>query len=367
MVLLAADQLSRLRRNCVGLRRWFRQQARELPWRGVSDPYAVWVSEVMLQQTQIATVIPYYQRWMSRFPSLRALAAAEQNDVLILWEGLGYYSRARNFHAAARRVVAEHQAKVPRDRLGFRALPGVGEYTAAAVLSIAFDANLATVDGNVKRVFSRLLALEQPVEQPRVSRALWRLGAALLPRRGAGTHNQALMELGQRICTPRAPRCGECPLASSCRARAIGDPARFPPRATKRKTPHRHLAVAVVRRRGRLLLYRRPQGGMLAGLWDLPAEPVDSDQLGDGPALLSRCLAQRYGLRVAFEHELPLVRHAYTHFKVTLHPCLFSTAATARSRVAEGDGPRWVAPEALGTHPMPRASQKVLESLKPEA
>ena len=222
------------------------------------------------------------------------------------------------------------------------------------------------MDGNVKRVFCRLLALNQQVEQPSVSRALQCLGDALLPRQGAGTHNQALMELGQRVCTPRAPRCAECPLKSACRARAMGDPARFPLRAAKRKTPHRHLAVAVVRKRDRLLLYRRPQGGMLAGLWDLPAEPAD-DRRGEAPALPSRSLAQTYGLRVAFERELPLVRHAYTHFKVTLHPCLFSAVATGRLRAAEGDGPRWVAPEALGTHPMPRASQKVLQSLFSEA
>jgi A/G-specific adenine glycosylase len=330
----------------------------------------------MLQQTQVATVVPYYERWIARFPDLASLAAAEEGEVLLLWEGLGYYNRARNFHRAARLLVEEHGGAVPRDAEVFRALPGVGEYTTAAVQSLAFDADLAVLDGNVKRVLARLITLEQPPSVSRVHKQLAQLAQQLLPagQGKAALHNQAMMELGARVCTPRSPSCDECPLAAPCAARAAGQAEAYPRKAPKRAVPLQQLAVAVLEdERGRLLLYERPYGGMLAGLWDLPAA-VLRDEAGQaiGPeavtdelvaaALLEALLAQ-HGCAAAIGEALPPVDHVYSHLRVRLHPRRCTLAAMAPADRAAETSARWLARSELGSRALPRATHKVLASL----
>ncbi|MCK5799895.1 MAG: A/G-specific adenine glycosylase [Deltaproteobacteria bacterium] len=369
-------------RDLAKLHAWYVANARDLPWRHTRDPYAIWLSEVMLQQTQVATVIPYYERWLARFPDLETLAAADEGDILLHWEGLGYYRRARNFHRAVRQVVAEYGGEVPTDVEAFRALPGVGDYTAAAVFSIAFGAKLAVVDGNVKRVLARLSALSEAPTTSRITKHLQAQAQALLLRREVdpSIHNQAMMELGARICTPRAPLCTDCPLAGVCVARELGTPEDYPRKGPRKVVPQEHLAVAIVHDdRGRILLYQRPYGGLLAGLWDLPSVALrdDKGERLSGASVtesatmsaLEGYLREAWGLVARVEGDaLSLVTHAYTHLRVTLHPyrCVVRSGRRSRqgSRAAEATPSRWVAPEEFGAQAMPRASHKVLALLR---
>ncbi|MCA9666826.1 MAG: A/G-specific adenine glycosylase [Myxococcales bacterium] len=372
---LGSAELEALRAAAPRLLRWFAGAARAMPWRESRDPYAIWVSEVMLQQTQVSTVVPYYERWLAELPDVRALAAAEEAQVLKLWEGLGYYSRARNLHRAARVVVAEHDAQVPRDPSVFRQLPGVGAYTAAAVTSIAFGARVAAVDGNVRRVLSRLVALERDPTRARESRGLEALAAALLEAsagddlEGPSRHNQAMMELGALVCVPRAPRCEQCPMGAACLGLRSGEPTRFPPRKARRAVPHHDLAVAIAldARSGEMLLEKRPERGLLAGLWDLPQTRVDEAAAADEAArvlALSQLLAERYGLRGArVERQLTPVGHVFTHLRVTLHPTVLRVSG-ASSRASEGgEARRWVSRAAIAEHALPTATRKVLSQL----
>ena len=296
-----------------GLRRallpWYRRHARVLPWRESRDAYRVWVSEIMLQQTQVATVQGYYERFLSRFPTVHALARAPLDRVLAAWSGLGYYRRARHLHEAAGIVVREHAGRVPSEPGTFAALPGVGRYTVGAVLSIGFGAPLPVLDGNVARVLSRLAARPWSIRRPADARALWALAEQLLDRRSPGDWNQALMELGAIVCTPRAPRCEACPVRRFCRAAALGRQEEFPAKAPRRATVRLRRAVALVERRGKVLLVRR-SGELLDGLW----EPPGVDLVGREPAarLLARALA-RLGIRGALHATAARVRHTITH------------------------------------------------------
>ncbi len=347
--------------DAVGkLHAWYRSTARDLPWRRSRDPYAIWVSEVMLQQTRVDAVVPYFTRWMTRLPEVATLAAADEHDVLKLWEGLGYYRRARNLHRAAQVVVEEHGGSVPRDYGAFRSLPGVGAYTAAAVLSIAFDANLAVVDGNVKRVLTRLTACPgEPARAP-FALAIEALAGALLPTGTAATHNQAVMELGATVCTPRNPRCAECPLTDGCRGLATGNPDSFPARTKKALPPHHDVAIGIVVRDGQVFIDRRRYGGLLGGLWEFPGGKVESGETVE--QALVRELREEFGMAVEIADPLDPVRHAYSHLRVTLHPrlCRFRSMD---DRVGEGRPWKWVRPEELTEHPMPRANRKIIEGL----
>lgn len=298
--------------NCRCIQRallcWFDANKRDLPWRTEPrDPYRVWVSEVMLQQTQARTVIPYFERWMARFPTLQALAEASLDDVLKLWEGLGYYSRARNLHRAARHVLAHHNGVLPQTVEALRALPGVGRYTAGAIASIAFNQPVPVVDGNVRRVLCRLFARAEDAD-------VWALAASLVPHERPGAFNEALMELGALICTPRAPRCDVCPLRRLCAARANGNPEAFPaPRRTP-ATPQVHVQTAVILANGAVLMGKRPAEGLLGGLWEFI-----SSELRDPPQeSLVEMVARRVGLDLSAAHHemLGKTRHAFTHFRL---------------------------------------------------
>src|SRR5262245_24351391 len=300
-------------RDGTGLRRallrWYRRNRRELPWRATRDRYRVWVSEVMLQQTQVATAQPYYERFVQRFPTVRPLARAPVGRVLAAWSGLGYYRRARHLHEAAGIVVREHAGRVPSEPRAFGALPGVGRYTVGAVLSIGFGAPLPVLDGNVARVLARLSARPWSVKRALDARALWALAGQLLDRGSPGDWNQALMELGATVCTPRAPRCGECPVRLHCRARSLNRAEDFPPPAPRRAGVRVRRAVALVERGGRVLLVRRA-GALLDGLW----EPPGVELRGDEPA--SRALARELaelGVRGALHATVARIRHTITH------------------------------------------------------
>jgi A/G-specific adenine glycosylase len=242
-----------VRMDVRALLAWYRKTARDLPWRRSRDPYRVWISEIMLQQTQIATVIPYYERWMHRFPSVQSLAKAPLDDVLKAWEGLGYYARARNLHKAAQTLTS---TAWPKSAEGWREVPGVGAYTAAAIASICFGERVAVFDGNVRRVLSRLAAADVTVPPG--------------PRGVPGDYNQALMELGQRICTPRNPACGDCPVSKQCRARRKGEVERWPLKKERKAVPHQEVAVGVIWDGGRVYVQRREEEGLLGGLWEFP-------------------------------------------------------------------------------------------------
>jgi A/G-specific adenine glycosylase len=336
---------------------WYHAQRRDLPWRRTRDPYAIWISESMLQQTRVETVLPYYARFLARFPDVAALAGAPLEEVLGLWTGLGYYSRARNLHRAAQVVVERHAGRLPDEAAALRELPGVGPYTAGAVASIAFDRPEPVVDGNVVRVLTRLRGIREDVGGAAVKKRLWQQAAALARGPEPGALNQALMELGATLCTPRAPRCEACPVARDCDARRAGD-AESLPRKAKRAAQREVEAVAgLVLRRGRALAVQRPERGLLAGMWELPGGELLP---GERPAdALSARLRERVGLRIAESHALGPVEHVFTHLRLRLHVFRCGTAS-GRVRLRGPASHRWLAADALRALPQGGPTRKAL-------
>jgi A/G-specific adenine glycosylase len=350
-----------------GLRRrllaWYESNRRRLPWRETRDPYRIWVSEVMLQQTQVKTALPYYRRFIREFPTLRKLAVADLGDVLKRWEGLGYYARARNLHRAAGRLAAD-EGRVPGRWEEFRALPGVGDYIAAAVLSIAFDRPHAVVDGNVKRVLARLLTMAAPANQAASHRRFQAEADRLLDRRRPGDFNQALMELGALVCTPASPDCTVCPLIRCCAAHRSGTVARYPRRVASRPVPEEQIAVGVVFKNGRVLITRRPAQGLLGGLWEFPGGKL---RTGETPAAAClREIKEEVNLDVTIAEPLAQVRHAYSHLRIHLHVfrCRF---AAGRVRLNGPIDHRWVRIADIDRFAFPRANLKFIPLLKHRA
>jgi A/G-specific adenine glycosylase len=335
---------------------WYRQNLRALPWRGTRDPYRIWVSEAMLQQTRVATALSYYTSFLVRFPTLAALARARPEAVLAAWSGLGYYRRARHLHEAARIVMREHEGRVPDDPMTFGRLPGVGRYTTGAVLSLAFDRPLAVLDGNVARVLSRLFALNAAVRDPRGARALWALADALVPERTPGEWNQALMELGATVCVPRAPRCDACPLGSLCRARATGRVGAYPPVVARRAPVAVRRAVALIARGGRVLMARR-EGRLLDGMWEPPG--VDLGAGRPARAQLATALAS-LGVRAALTPLGRSVRHVITHRAITV--ALWR--GTPRVALPRSARLRWVDPARAGV-PLTALARRLLADPAP--
>ena len=335
---------------------WYRRERRDLPWRRTRDPWAIWVSETMLQQTRVETVIPYYERFLARFPTLETLADAEPDVLMQSWAGLGYYSRARNLQAAARKVAREHGGRIPGELDALLALPGVGRYTAGALASIAFDRPAPIVDGNVARVLARLLDLPLDVTSPAGQRVLWSEAAALAAGPAPGDLNQALMELGARICTP-APRCPDCPLRRSCRGHAAGRAAALPIKAAK-AAPREVTAVAALLTRGtKRLAVRRPPRGLLGGLWELPGGELAARE---SPARgLGRTLRERIGWAPAHPVHVGELSHGFTHRTLRLH--VFRAEAPAgRVRLSEFDAHRWLTAAALDELPLSALAKKAL-------
>ncbi len=336
---------------------WYRRNRRDLPWRRCRDPYAIWISETMLQQTRVETVIPYYERFLRRFPDVTALADAALDDVLGEWAGLGYYRRARNLHRAARVVADEHGGALPDSEEGLRALPGVGRYTAGAVASIAFDRPAPIVDGNVARVLARLHGIREDVRGAAVTKRLWEEAEALARGERPGDLNQALMELGATVCTPRAPRCLACPLSAHCDAHARGDAAELPVKS-RTAGPRPMEAVAVLlERRGRALAVRRPPEGLLGGLWDLPGDELAAGER-PGPGL-RRAIRERVGLAPDRTRRLGSVEHVFTHRRLRLH-VFRAEAPPGRVRRRVFDAHRWLPVERLAELPQSAVMKKAL-------
>jgi len=311
---------------------WYEMRKRDLPWRKTRDPYAIWVSEVMLQQTQVKTVLGYYERWMQRFPSVHALAAAEDADVLHAWQGLGYYSRARRLLAGARAVAERHAGKLPRDVEALLALPGIGPYSAGAIASIAYGLPEPIVDGNVVRVLSRLFALRGDPAKAPLKQELWRLARELVPASDPSTFNQSLMELGATICTPTSPRCPECPVAKQCQALAQGLERELPQLA-KRKAPTEVATAAAYVRRGDAVLLRQvpDDAARWAGLWVLPFAELSRTEKAPAGAL--RALTE-IGVAASVGTTLREARHTITRFRITLSIVECKLQKTPRKRAA---------------------------------
>jgi len=343
------------------LLRWYDVDRRDLPWRNSRDPYAIWISETMLQQTRVETVIPYYQRFLERFPTVDALATADQEDVYKLWTGLGYYSRARNLHRAAQSVVDQHDGRIPADIEALRTLPGVGRYTAGALSSIAFDRPAAAVDGNVIRVLTRVLGIRADTSQKRVIERLWDEAGRLAKGLRPGDLNQALMEFGATICTPKSPRCESgCPLARSCIARRDALVSALPNKP-KRQKPRSVTAVVAWLPRGRTILaVKRPATGLLANLWDLPGgEVAGGVEPRDALGLLLR---ERIGLEALLPVFAGEVEHVFTHIRMRLH-VFRCRGVTGRVRLNEYREHRWVEATRFAELPHSTLVQKALELL----
>ena len=341
---------------------WYARHARSLPWRDrTADPYAVWVSESMLQQTRVETVIPYYDRWMARFPTLAALAAAGEQDVLQVWEGLGYYSRARNLHRAARQVMAEFNGHLPANRADLEKLPGIGRYTAGAIASIAFGLDEPALDGNIRRVYARLFNVEIPARSPEGEKRLWELAAEHLPPGQAGDYNQALMDLGATVCTPRNPSCLLCPLNEICEARQLGVQEERPILTARAPIPHYTVTAAVLRRDGTVLIARRPSQGLLGGLWEFPGgklEPGEDSAAGPAPRD-PRGIG--HGDR-GWPAGQGVYRHAFTHFRITLH-AFHCVLTGGEPQPLEASELRWVPPAGLKQFPMGKVDRQISQEL----
>lgn len=331
---------------------WYKQYRRDLPWRRTRDPYSIWVSEIMLQQTQVKTALPYYEAFLTRFPTVDVLASAHLDEVLANWSGLGYYRRARQMHQAACEIVAQGEG-FPRNYQGLLQLPGVGPYTAAAVASIAFSEVVPVLDGNVERVLSRYLALEEDPKRRKTRAVLLAKAAEFLDPRCPGESNQALMELGATVCSPRGPKCGSCPLQESCRGWGNGDPERYPPPKRRRQVEKVSWSVALAERRKRVLFFRRPNTcEVLPGMWEIPSVPHAGDK-----ASLELALAESYGGNWTLEGECFQVRHSITYRSITLHVHPVRLVGP----VDKGHETAWISPSDRGDYGLSSMFEKVLK------
>ena len=346
------DENKKIQRKLL---KWFKKNGRNLPWRKTGDPYAIWVSEIMLQQTQVATVIPYYQNFLKSFPTVRHLAKVDLAKVLKVWEGLGYYSRARNLHRASRIVSNDFHGKIPDQLKDLLTLPGIGRYTAGAILSIAFNEDAPILDGNVKRVLSRLLAIAGHPAGGKTEALLWDLSESLVPKGKASSFNQGLMDLGAMICTPKEPQCPECPLLNLCNGRASGDPERFPTKTLKKKIPHIEAISAVIRDDGKVFLQRRPPKGLLGGLWEFPNWPIEGKK--DLEEYLKHKVKSEIGLKVKSEDLIGSFQQTFSHFKLTLQ--VFHCRPLNGKRRG-----RWVPIRSLSLFPMSRIHRRIAEKIE---
>jgi A/G-specific adenine glycosylase len=340
---------------------WYRLHRRNLPWRETHDPYRIWISEIMLQQTQVATVIPYYQRFLERFPDVNSLANASEEDVLKLWEGLGYYRRARQLHAAARQIANHHQGVFPTQFEEVIKLPGIGRYTAGAILSFASDQRLPILEANTTRLFARLTDCHDNVTMATTQKRLWGFAESILPVQGAGGVNQALMELGSQVCTPEDPACGRCPVQAYCKANASGTQAVIPNKPTPRKSEKIVEGVVLVRNGETLLLRRCTEGERWAGLWDFPRVRFPKSRLRrPNLSQVASVIQESFGIEIYNCQYLGTLRHAVMHYLITLH-AFDATMETTQWRPEEGCNLSWVAIDKLAELPMSSTGRLVTQ------
>lgn len=339
---------------------WYKIHGRSLPWRGVRDPYAVLVSEYMAQQTRVETVIPYYHRWMSLFPTVRHLAAAPLDVLLKAWEGLGYYARARNLHKAAIVIETEYNGVIPQTVEELRRLPGIGLYTAAAVASLAFGVDEPALDGNLRRVLARLTALPLDTRSPKGEAHLLETARRLLPPGRAGDFNQALMDLSNQICLPKKPLCSNCPLLEFCQARQTGHQADFPVKTIKPTVPTISVTAGIIKNNGLVLLSKRPAAGLLGGLWEFPGGKQETGE--SLPMCLTRELREELGIEVVVGKELGVFKHAYSHYKVVLHA--FECQITeGEPRPLVSDGLVWTEIDSLEEYAMGKIDRMISKKI----
>jgi len=329
---------------------WFKKNKRDLPWRKTLDPYAIWISEIMLQQTQVATVIPYYEKFLKTFPTVRSLARVNLSKVLKIWEGLGYYSRARNLHQASR-IIANHlKGKIPETPKDLLSLPGIGRYSAGAILSIAYNKETPILDGNVKRVLSRLFVVSG--HPKKTEKILWPLSEFLIPKGSPGAFNQALMDLGSMICTPQKPNCLGCPLKNLCQGYLSGKPESFPLRSVKKKVPHIEAIAAVIQKNGKVLLRQRPPRGLLGGLWEFPNWKIEEKRRLRLRLELRNYIKKEMGMDVEVKEPIGTFHQTYSHFKLTLH--------VFECDPLEGKGKgKWVSTKKLDRLPLSRIHRRI--------
>jgi len=339
---------------------WYDEHRRDLPWRNTTDPYSVWISEVMLQQTQVQTVIPYYLKFLNRFPSITALAEADIDALLQLWAGLGYYSRARNLQKAARIILDQFKGEFPQSYSDVVALPGIGRYTAAAIVSIAFGQPYAVLDGNVSRVLARVLRVSGDPKSPVVQRWLWAAAEQLLPPARPGDFNQAVMELGATVCSPHQPRCLVCPWTRECLARRYGLQELLPERMRRTKTRRSFEAAIVIHYRGRFLIARRSSQQLLEGFWEFPSVEVGGKR--GAASMVSRMVAERFGLKIKTLEPLITIKHSITSRRIELQVFQAKLTTSVGSRLNKTDH-RWVRLREMARYAFAAASQRIVDEL----
>ena len=339
---------------------WYATEGRELPWRKTRDPYAIWLSEIMLQQTQVTTVIPYYNRFLKKFPTLTNLAEADLQDVLKIWEGLGYYTRARNLHKAAIHIAKKYNGAFPKDYPAILGLPGIGDYTAAAICSIVYDESYPVVDGNVKRVLSRIFQLSEPVNDSKSKSVFNRAADSLMVKEDSGSYNQAIMELGALVCKPRNPDCRSCPVKVHCSAYHNTTVSDYPKRNTKSPIAEYRIAVGVIRKKDKLLITRRKESGLLGGLWEFPGGKIHGSETPDEACV--REIMEETGLTVSVSEHLAQVKHAYTHFKIVMDVfiCNYQYGEIKLSGPTDA---KWIGMNELDLYPFPGANRKFFPHL----
>jgi A/G-specific adenine glycosylase len=350
-------RLSAFRRRLL---RWYDAHGRDLPWRRSRDPYRVWISEIMLQQTTVAAVVPYFERFLERFPTVAALAADDERDVLRHWEGLGYYSRARNIHKAARVLVAEYDGRFPECVAELQRLPGIGRYTAGAIASFAFDQPAPIVEANTLRLYCRLLGYDGDPRSSRGQKLLWDFAARIVPSQSPGRFNHALMDLGATVCRVTEPDCPACPVKQHCVAFREGTVAHIPAPAKKPEITELTEAAVVVRKNGRVLLRQCRPGERWAGLWDFPRFGIAANRNAQVEADVLTQLRERMGIDAVVQSRLDDIRHSVTRYRIRL---LCFTAEFASGRIAAKSGARWVPSSTLDGYPLSVTGRKIADTV----
>lgn len=339
---------------------WYKTHKRPLPWRDTHDPYKIWISEIMLQQTQVSTVIEYYHRFINYFPTVETLANASLDSVLKAWEGLGYYARARNLHKSANEIVQRFHGKIPETLEDLLSLPGMGKSTAGAVLSLGYGKPAPILDGNVIRVFARIFRVTENVQHTHVVKLLWEIAEDLLPSENVRMYNEALMELGATVCKRKNPLCNQCPVSSFCEAFHYSIQHELPIKSPRQPIPHFHVTAGIIWKGNRILITQRPPSGLLGGLWEFPGGKQEKEETLD--ECLIREIREELELEIEILKPLVSVNHAYTHFKITLHAfeCQYKKG---RLQLHGCVNAKWIYPEEIENYAFPGADRKIIEKL----